>query len=107
MVHAADMGTASVFLIELLLGATALAFWLYIRFPRLTPGGSRAAIVHLILSAAAAHLLLPSLLDLVGPIDSRLSAVAVLAIALPALTYLMLASLWLLNLARQLLGGYR
>ena len=96
----------SAFVIVLLLGATVLACWTYVRFPRLAPKTAAASLVHLLLSGVAAQLALPTGLGVLGPVDSRTTALVLVALALPALTYLMLASIWLLQLARQLLGGY-
>jgi hypothetical protein len=100
-----DMSDAT-FLIAFLFGASALACWTFVRFPAVAPTGIRGIIVHLVLAGLGANLALPFALGAVGPVESRVSALAVLAVALPALTYLMLASLWLLNVARQMMGGY-
>ena len=95
------------FLLSFLIGASALALWTFVRFPGIAPASPRGIIVHLVLAAIGANLGLPAALKAIGPIESRPAALAVVAVGLPALTYLMLASLWLLQLGRQLLGGYR
>jgi hypothetical protein len=95
------------FLIALLAGASALALWTFVRLPRIAPASTRGIVAHLVVAGIGANVGLPAALGAIGPIESRLTALAVLGVALPALTYLMLASLWLLQLGRQLLGGYR
>jgi hypothetical protein len=98
--------TDATFLVAFLFGASGLACWTFVRFPSVAPSSSRGILVHLVLAGLGANIVLPFALGVVGPVESRLSALAIVAVALPALTYLMLASLWLLQLARQLLGGY-
>jgi hypothetical protein len=105
MGHAATV-SSSVFVCLLLVGASALAVWTYARFPGRAPSTFGWAVVHLVLSGIAAELALPRALGSVAPVESKLTALAVLGVSLPALTYMMLASLWLLSLARRMLGGY-
>jgi hypothetical protein len=105
MEHAELMST-TVFVCVLLVGASALAVWTYVRFPRLAPVTFTWAVVHLVLSGIAAQVALPFAVGSLGPVETKLSALAVVGLSLPALTYLMLASLWLLTLARRMLGGY-
>jgi hypothetical protein len=104
--QAMDMSTNPTFILALLLGASGLACWTFVRFPSLAPGGSRGTLVHLVLAGLAANVALPFALGAIGPVESRVSALAIVAVVLPALTYLMLASMWLLLLARQMLSGY-
>ena len=98
--------SATVFVCLMLVGASALAVWTHLRFPKIAPLTFTWAVVHLVLSGVAAQFALPFALGSLGPVESRLSALAVVGLSLPALTYLMLASLWLLSLARRMLGGY-
>ena len=99
--------TNATFLVALLVGSSALALWTFLRIPRIAPASTRGIIAHLVVAGLAANLALPAALGLIGPVETKLSALAILGVTLPALTYLMLASLWLLQLGRQLLGGYR
>ena len=95
------------FLIALLAGASLLALWTFVRLPRLAPAGTRGILAHLVIAGIGANVGLPAALGMIAPIESRPAALAVVGVALPALSYLLLASLWLLQLGRQLLGGYR
>jgi hypothetical protein len=96
----------TVFVCLLLVGASALAVWWHVRFPNVAPATFGWAVVHIVASGIAAELALPFALGSLGPVESKLSALGVVGLALPALTYMMLASLWLLALARRMLGGY-
>jgi hypothetical protein len=88
--------TAHTFTQLFLLGAGALALWVYVRWPRLTPGTWRTVLLH----AAAACFIAPLCSEAVRFLSSYeslpMSLVAVFAVALPMLTYMLLVALWLL-----------
>ena len=92
--------------VALLLGSAGLALWTYARFTARTPSDWRLVLAHLALSAIVLMALAPAAMRvaLEQPLPAS-GVVAVLAIALPALTYMFLASLWLLALTGRLLGG--
>jgi hypothetical protein len=86
------------FLLAFVVGAGALAVWVAQRLPGLAPRSWVAAGVHLALAVVVGSLL-PPMLSLV-PGQPALPGVlaALFAVALPALTYMLLAGMWLLML---------
>ena len=93
-----EMGKET-FLLLFLLGAGLLASWVALRLPRLTPPSFRWAWVHLAAALVLGAVLAPALHAVPG-LPSRLSVLAALfVVALPALTYMLLAGMWLVQLA--------
>jgi hypothetical protein len=87
------------FLLLFLLGAAALAAWVALRLPQLTPRSFRWAWAHLGASLVVGAVLGP-VLHAVPGLPSNLSVfVALFGIALPAITYMLLAGMWLVQLA--------
>jgi hypothetical protein len=98
----------STFVTFLALGAGALALWVQARFPRLAPSDWRAVFGHLLASVLVIEFPMVRGMQLV--LENENSATFTLAavgIALPAITYLLLSSLWLMRCAQQLLPGAR
>ena len=91
------MGKES-FLLVFVLGAGALAAWVALRLPKLAPTSLRAGTFHLI----AAMIVGASLGPLVHAVPGLPSPASVLAalflLALPAITYMMLVGMWLVQL---------
>lgn len=86
------------FLLLFVLGSGALALWVALRFPALTPASYRATAIHLVAAVVIGSLLSPALRVVPG-LPSELSVlVAVFAIGLPAITYMLLVGLWLVRL---------
>ena len=93
-----EMGKET-FLLLFLLGAAVLAVWIALRLPQLTPRSFRWAWAHLGASLAIGAVLGP-LLHAVPGLPSKLSVlVALFGVALPAITYMLLAGMWLVRLA--------
>ena len=92
--------------VALLLGSAGLALWTYARFVTRTPSDWRLVLAHLVASVIVLMALAPAAMRaaLEQPLPAS-GVVAVVAIALPALTYMFLASLWLLALTGRALGG--
>jgi hypothetical protein len=91
------------------IGLGVVAFWFYLRYPRLRPRSLVQAAVHVALSFGA-FALLPVMLGLLLPITvSAAQAVyVVLVLLIPSLTYLLLSWVWLLaRILRDLFGGPR
>jgi hypothetical protein len=86
----------STFVTFLALGAGALALWIQVRFPRLAPSDWRVVFAHLLASVLV-----------IENENAGTFTLAAVGIALPAITYLFLSSLWLLRCAQQLLPGAR
>ena len=89
--------TRETFLLAFVLGAAALAVWVVMRLPGLAPRSLRAATVHMAVAMLLGFVLTPAL-QLVPGQPARLSVlVALFGVALPALTYMLLAGMWLLQ----------
>src|SRR5690242_13852584 len=87
------------------IGLGAVAFWLYMRYPRLRPGSLVRAAAHVAVSFCSFSLL-PCALHALLPLVP--SAYVVLALLIPALTYLLLTWVWLIaRILHDLLGGPR
>ncbi len=87
------------FLLLFVLGAGLLATWVALRLPRLAPRSFRSAGIHLAGAVVVASALGP-VLHAVPGLPSVVSLYAALfGIALPAFTYMLLAGMWLLQLA--------
>jgi hypothetical protein len=87
------------FLLLFVLGAGALAVWVALRLPRLAPPSMRWAGAHLVAAMVVGGLLGPALHAVPG-LPSAVSLYAALfGIALPALTYMLLTGMWLVQLA--------
>jgi hypothetical protein len=93
--------SSGTFVLALAIGAGLLAIWTHARFPGLAPERLGRTMLHTAASVLLLHLL-PAV------IDSGLSIqIALLGIVLPALTYAMLAAIWMLRLAQTTLGLQR
>ena len=91
--------SSGAFLLVFSLGAAALALWIFVCLPKLAPTSFRAGTVHLIAAVVVGGLLGP-LVHTVPGLPSRLSVLAALfAVALPAITYMLLVGMWLIQLA--------
>ncbi len=95
-----------VYLVLFALGAGAVALWLDFRFPDWTPRNVRGAIVRLAASFVIAHVVVPTAFGLVAPIDVRpLKVLAIFAVAFVAVTYSLLAAIWMIKLAQARMRG--
>ena len=94
--------TKETFLLVFVTGASALAVWIALCLPRLAPRSLRAATVHVCAALLLGFVLTPALRIVPGQPGKLSVLVALFGIALPALTYMLLAGVWLL----QLLAGH-
>ncbi len=93
--------------VALVLGAAALALWTYVRVADRAPSGWWTIVGHVLLSVALAHTLVPTAITALGGLETPAAGVvAVVAVALPGVTYIFLASLWLLAVLGRLLGQH-
>ena len=91
----------------LVIGAGALALWVYVRVAERGPSRWPMVLGHLALSVVLAYTLVPSLVAALGGVGTAAAGVAaVVGVALPAVAYMFLASLWLLTLLRRLAGQH-
>jgi len=88
--------TKETFLLCFVLGAGALAAWVAYRLPALTPRSLRTASVHLALALLVGSTLGETLRVVPGQPAPVSVFTALFAIALPALTYMLLAGMWLM-----------
>jgi hypothetical protein len=89
------------------IGLGLVAVWTYLRYPRLRPRSLVVAALHVVVSFGG-FALLPTTLDLLLPLapSRELKASVVLALLIPALTYLLLSWVWLLaRILQELFGG--
>ena len=89
--------TRETFLLVFVLGSAALAVWVVFCLPRLAPQSLRAAGGHLVAALAVGYTLAPALRLVPGQPAKISVLVALFAIALPAITYMLLAGLWLMR----------
>jgi hypothetical protein len=87
------------FLLVFVLGAAAIAVWIALRLPRLAPAGFRWATGHLAAALLVGTVLGPLLHAVPGLPAARSVLAALFLIALPALTYMFLVGLWIVQLA--------
>ena len=88
--------TKETFLLCFVLGSATLAFWVAQCLPRLAPKSLRTAAVHLTVALVLGAFLSP-LMRLVPGLPARSAVfIALFAVALPALTYMLLSGMWLL-----------
>lgn len=100
------MMSKEAFAVLLLAGAAALALWVELRFPKLAPTSLRRASFHVASAAFTLFVLMPFGMELVGPGGSGVHMLAaIFGVALPSLTYGLLVSVWVLNVARRALGN--
>ena len=96
------------FIIAMTIGAALLALWAGVRFPRMGPNTLAGALVQVALALAAGWFLVPAAISSVVRWDDTAGPlIAVLLFALPALTYLFLASLWAMRVLQQMMRGAR
>jgi cell shape-determining protein MreD len=90
-------------------GLGAVAFWCYLRYPRLRPRSLVLAALHVVVSFGAFALVPLALRLLLPAMPSPGEApYAVLALLIPTLTYLLLSWVWLLaRVLHELSGGPR
>ena len=87
------------FLLVFVLGAAAIAAWIALRLPRLAPTSFRAGTVHLVATLVVGAVLGPAVRAVPG-LPSELSVLAALfLVALPAITYMLLVGMWIVQLA--------
>jgi hypothetical protein len=90
------------FLLVFVLGAATLALWVAACLPGLAPRGVRAATAHLVVASVLGFVLAP-VLHIVPGWPSFLSVLfALIGVALPTLTYMLLSGIWFMKL----MAGY-
>jgi hypothetical protein len=93
-----EMGKET-FLLLFLLGACVLAAWVALRLPELAPRSFRGGTVHLVAALVVGAVLGPVLHAVPGMPSTASILTALFAVALPAITYMILVGMWLVRLA--------
>jgi hypothetical protein len=92
------------FIVVMTLGAAALALWAGARFPRMGPETLTGALIQVALALAAGWFVVPAgITSVIRWNESAGPLIGVLLFALPALTYLFLASLWAMRVLQQMM----
>jgi hypothetical protein len=95
----------TVFAVSLVLGAGAIAVWITVRFPKLTPDGLRPVLIHVGVAMLLAQLVpFGILLPISGSAAVQLIA-GIFVVALPVLIYTLVAAIWLVRIAQNALSG--
>lgn len=90
--------SVAIFLGFLAVGAGAIALWVDARFRGLTPQSIRTALIHVGASLVLGQLAVPGAMGLVSDGSSPAVVLAIVfGIAFPALTYALLASIWVIK----------
>ena len=97
--------TAETFGIGFLLGASAIAVWLDVRFPRFAPSDLRRAMIRSGIAVAASRFLFPPIWTVATARGSVL--LALFGIAFPCLTYLLLSTIWSIKWLQAAMRGAR
>ena len=85
--------------------AAAMAFWIDVRFPKLTPDDLRHAMIRLVVGVVVVHGSLALSEFALRPFSAPTEAWIVLGLGFALLTIGMLTTLWVLKVARGMLGG--
>jgi hypothetical protein len=96
------------FVIAMTIGAALLALWAGVRFPRMGPDTLAGALVQVAIALVAGWVLVPAAIASVISWDARFGPlIALLLFALPALTYLFLASIWAMRVLQEMMRNAR
>lgn len=87
-------------------GAASLAVWVDVRFPRIGPAEFRGVIVHAI-CAFGLFFASDTLYSMVAGGEAWRSVIALLAVELSVLTYMLIVGLWTLKVVRGALSAVR
>jgi len=88
------------FVLALCLGAAALAVWIVARLPKIGPENLPRALAHLMVAVLVGVLTAPAIRGIGELALPGAALVGTFAVALPALTYMFLAAVWLLRVMR-------
>lgn len=87
-------------------GAGAIALWIDVRFPQLAPREVSKVVLHAAASLAVGYAVGPMVETVAASGDPRFSLAAVFGLAFPAIVYCLLAGIWVIRLAQQMLSGH-
>ena len=87
------------FVIVLSVGSALLALWIHVRFPKLAPEHVGKTLLHTAVAYALLHLS-PGMVE--SPV---LAVVTIVVLFVPALSYGLLCSIWMLRHVQSTIGG--
>jgi hypothetical protein len=91
--------STGVYTLLFLAGGVSLALWLHVRLSKFAPEKARACMIHMGFAMFATRIVSPLVGGLLtGTGNPELRFVAVIGIALPALTYALLSFVWMILL---------
>jgi len=97
------------FLTALAVGAGLIALWLHFRYPGLAPERIRTILFHIGASILIAAIVVPALSEIAeAQLSTRTAALTtIFLIGLPALTYQLLAAVWVMSMAQSAMARYK
>jgi hypothetical protein len=98
--------TKEVVILVFAAGSGSLALWIDVRFPRLGPAELRGAVLHAV-CAYGLFLVSDAIFNMVAGSDPWRRLIALFAIDLSVLTYMLIACLWVLKVFRGALSAAR
>lgn len=85
--------------------AAAMALWIHVRFPNLSPSDLRAGAIRIFIAFVGGQVAVPAAAYLARPLSGAVESGMLLAVGFAAMVFLMLAVVWMLRLAHGLTGG--
>ena len=82
-----------------------IALWIDNRAPRLAPASLKGSMIHVVAAVVAGNVVAPFAMDAISGDSPGSVLVAVFAVGLPAVTYSMLAAVWLIKLLTAMARG--
>jgi hypothetical protein len=95
--------TTQTFVLALAASCALLALWVEVRFPKLAPEGLLRIFANMLVAVVGMHV--AAHLVTVGADEPLTRFASVFALALPALTYVFLSTIWVLRLIQTSLQG--
>jgi hypothetical protein len=94
-----------VFGVFFVFGAAAVALWITVRFPKLSPERVRPVLIHMGIALLLAQLVRFGIMLPVSSSAAVQLIAGIFAVALPILVYSLLIFIWLLRIAQNAIGG--
>ena len=85
--------------------AALMALWIDVRFPKLAPEELRTAMMRLVVAFVVIHVALALSDFLIRPLGAPTDLWVLLSVAFAFLTLTMLTTIWVLKVARSMMGG--
>jgi hypothetical protein len=94
------------YVVVLLLGAFALAVWIDIRWPQLTPKELRWALIHTAASVILAQFVVAAGIK-IGQGSPSLMLAMIVTLIVPSLVYCLVSGVWVMKVAQAAISRYR